>query len=58
MVERYLENSAYSIVQVGELLGYEFPSSFTRWFRKQFGKSPARWRLERSRKRGKATRQG
>ncbi|HXZ49855.1 MAG TPA: AraC family transcriptional regulator [Usitatibacter sp.] len=41
---RYLENPAYSITQVGELLGYNFPSSFTRWFVAQFGTSPARWR--------------
>ena len=46
IVPRYLGNPAYSIIQVGELLGYEFPSSFTRWFRKEFGKSPARWRAE------------
>jgi AraC-like DNA-binding protein len=56
MVPRYLGNPAYSLVQVGELLGYEFPSSFTRWFRKQFGKSPARWRRERARKRAKPVR--
>ena len=56
MVPRYLDNPAYSLIQVGELLGYEFPSSFTRWFRKQFGRSPARWRLERNRVRAKASR--
>ncbi|HEX4763200.1 MAG TPA: AraC family transcriptional regulator [Usitatibacter sp.] len=44
LVPRYLANPAYSITQVGELLGYDFPSSFTRWFRKEFGRSPARWR--------------
>ena len=44
LVMRYLDNPAYSITQVGELLGYNFPSSFTRWFVAQFGTSPAQWR--------------
>jgi len=44
LVLRYLGNPAYSIIQVAELLGYDFPSSFTRWFRREFGQSPARWR--------------
>jgi AraC-like DNA-binding protein len=48
LVPRYLENPAYSLTQVGELLGYEFPSSFTRWFTKEFGVAPARWRAEHS----------
>ena len=48
IVPRYLENPAYSLTQVGELLGYEFPSSFTRWFIREFGVPPARWRAERS----------
>jgi len=28
----------------GELLGFAYPSSFTRWFVSQFGESPNRWR--------------
>jgi AraC-like DNA-binding protein len=48
-VLRYLDNPAYSLTQVAALLGYGFPSSFTRWFTAEFGKSPARWRSERSR---------
>lgn len=48
LVLRYLENPAYSLTQVGELLGYGFPSSFTRWFRAEFGMSPARWRAGRA----------
>jgi AraC-like DNA-binding protein len=44
---RHLENPAYSITQVGVLLGYNFPSSFTRWFVAQFGMSPARWRAKK-----------
>jgi AraC-like DNA-binding protein len=48
-VLRYLDNPAYSLTQVAALLGYGFPSSFTRWFTAEFGKSPARWRSGRSR---------
>jgi len=50
LVPRYLENTAYSLTQVAELLGYAYPSSFTRWFVSQFGKSPARWRAEHARR--------
>jgi len=46
VVPRYLANPAYSLIQVADLLGYDFPSSFTRWFRREFGRSPARWRRE------------
>jgi AraC-like DNA-binding protein len=49
LVMRYLENPAYSLTQVAALLGYNFPSSFTRWFAGEFGKSPARWRADRAR---------
>ena len=51
LVPRYLENRAYSLTQVAQLLGYEFPSSFSRWFRGQFGMSPARWRAGHGKKR-------
>jgi AraC-like DNA-binding protein len=44
LVTRHLENPAYSLTQVAELLGYAYPSSFTRWFTGRFGLSPARWR--------------
>jgi len=55
LVPRYLENPAYSLTQVAELLGYAFPSSFTRWFSAEFGEAPARWRAARARSRRKAT---
>ena len=47
LAQRYLDNPAYSITQVGVLLGYNFPSSFTRWFVAQFKVSPARWRARK-----------
>ncbi|HLX24155.1 MAG TPA: AraC family transcriptional regulator [Usitatibacter sp.] len=51
LAPRYLDNPAYSITQVGELLGYNFPSSFSRWFASEFGKPPAKWRARRRAKR-------
>ena len=54
LVERYLDNPAYSLTQVSELLGYGFPSSFTRWFVGAFGVSPATWRARRGARKGPA----
>jgi AraC-like DNA-binding protein len=44
LVLRYMENQAFSLGRIAELLGYSMPSSFTRWFRAEFGESPASWR--------------
>jgi AraC-like DNA-binding protein len=41
---RHLDNPAYSLAQVADLLGYGFASSFTRWFVAEFGRSPSEWR--------------
>jgi AraC-like DNA-binding protein len=41
---RYMENPNFSLCRVAELLGYSMPSSFTRWFRAEFGLAPAAWR--------------
>jgi AraC-like DNA-binding protein len=51
LVEHHLDNPAYSLTQVAQLLGYGYPSSFTRWFVAEFGRSPAAWRAARARKR-------
>jgi AraC-like DNA-binding protein len=48
LVLRHLDNPSYSLTQVAAMLGYGFPSSFTRWFSSEFGVSPARWRAQRS----------
>src|SRR5205085_2238158 len=48
IVVRYLDNPAFSLTRVAGLLGYRYPSSFTRWFVAEFGRSPASWRAERS----------
>lgn len=45
--QHYLQYSRYSIDQVAALLGYQQPTSFTRWFRTQAGMSPSAWRQQR-----------
>lgn len=46
LVLRYMENKLYSLQMVGRLLGFSTPSSFSRWFNTEFGKSPREWRKE------------
>ena len=46
LVLRYLNNSRQPLSQIAALVGYSTPSSFTRWFVGQFGKSPTAWRSE------------
>jgi AraC-like DNA-binding protein len=41
-----LPNPRYSLTDISELLGFEAPSAFSRWFRQQFGTSPTQWRTE------------
>jgi AraC-like DNA-binding protein len=44
----YMENRSNSLAHVAELLGYNMPSSFTRWFAAQFAVAPAEWRKTRA----------
>ena len=44
LAERYLAHEQYSLTEVSQQLGFSAPSSFTRWFRQQFGTSPTEWR--------------
>jgi AraC-like DNA-binding protein len=44
MARRYLGATNHSIAEIALLLGYSTPSSFSRWFSAEFGKSPAAWR--------------
>jgi AraC-like DNA-binding protein len=44
LAERYLPNERYTLTEVSQLLGFEAPSAFSRWFRQQFGTSPKEWR--------------
>jgi AraC-like DNA-binding protein len=42
--QRHLENPSLSLTHISGLLGYGQLSSFTRWFRAEFGLSPTAWR--------------
>ena len=44
LAERYLANERYSLTDVSQLLGFAAPSTFSRWFRAQFGVTPSHWR--------------
>jgi AraC-like DNA-binding protein len=46
---RYLAGSAHNMTAIAQMTGYATPSSFTRWFSAEFGKSPAAWRNEAQR---------
>ncbi len=47
LVLRYMETSRYPLHRIAELLGYSMLSSFTRWFKTQFGVAPVVWRVNR-----------
>ena len=40
---RYLQNSNLSVTEIARLLGYGQLSSFTRWFKDEFGVAPRNW---------------
>jgi len=42
--ERYLANDAYSLTQIGQLLGFAAPSAFSGWFRGHYGTTATEWR--------------
>jgi AraC-like DNA-binding protein len=44
LAQRYLANSAHSITEISDLIGYTSISSFTRWFTHEFGMPPISWR--------------
>jgi len=44
LAQRYLANSAHSITEISDLIGYTSISSFTRWFTAEFGMPPINWR--------------
>lgn len=39
-----LEHSAFPLGEIGRMVGYATPSSFTRWFYAEFGLTPGSWR--------------
>jgi len=44
LAERHLSGDRYTIGEVGTVLGFTSPSSFSRWFQQQFAMSPREWR--------------
>lgn len=44
LAEQYLEADARRCAEIGTLLGFHAPSSFSRWFAGEFGATPAQWR--------------
>jgi AraC-like DNA-binding protein len=53
LAERYIAHDGRSLTEVSQLLGFDAPSAFSRWFRRHFGTTAAEWRritrLERGR---------
>lgn len=47
LVERYLSGSARKQSELASLLGFTGPTVFSRWFRQQYGVTPAQWRCAR-----------
>lgn len=47
LAQRYVPNPHYRLDHVAELLGYSTHSAFTRWFKTEFGQSPASLRRQR-----------
>ena len=43
LAARYVRSGQYSLGQVAELLGYSTQTSFTRWFKSEFGVAPRQW---------------
>lgn len=54
LVMRYLEAPTQPLTAISALLGYTTPSSFTRWFKAQFGEAPAHWRSRSGRSKNDA----
>ncbi|MET0657005.1 MAG: AraC family transcriptional regulator [Steroidobacteraceae bacterium] len=40
---RYIEGGQHSLGHIAELLGYATQTSFTRWFKTEFGMAPTQW---------------
>jgi AraC-like DNA-binding protein len=48
LAEQMVGSRRYSLTEVATLLSFSSSSNFSRWFRRQFGCSPSRWRAEKS----------
>ncbi|MEV6227915.1 AraC family transcriptional regulator [Saccharopolyspora shandongensis] len=47
LVQQYISSPSRPLTQVAELLGFSALSTFSRWFRSEFGSSPKAWRSAR-----------
>lgn len=47
LAQQYVEHQGRPLTEVAELLGFASLSTFSRWFRDEFGTSPRAWRAER-----------
>jgi AraC-like DNA-binding protein len=48
LAQRHLSNSELPIAAIAEMVGFDTPSSFSRWFQAEFAQSPRRWRSSAS----------
>jgi AraC-like DNA-binding protein len=46
LAERLVADDRYSLTEIGEMLAFSTPNSFSRWFRQQFGVSARVWRAQ------------
>jgi len=53
LAKEYLANRERKLYEVAELLGFSTAGDFTRWFRRQFGRTPSDWAAQY--RRGKPT---
>jgi AraC-like DNA-binding protein len=44
LAERHLANDRHTMTEISQLLGFQAPSAFSRWFQQQFGVTPSQWR--------------
>ncbi len=52
LAQRYLADQTQSVTDIAWLTGYANLSSFTRWFTREFGMSPAAWRARSGQRAG------
>jgi AraC-like DNA-binding protein len=45
---RYVQSGQHSLGHVAELLGYSTQTSFTRWFKSEFGVAPREWQPDQT----------
>jgi AraC-like DNA-binding protein len=45
---RYVQSGQHSLGHVAELLGYSTQTSFTRWFKSEFGVAPRQWQPDKA----------